>query len=523
MHPVARSSGRSRAHRSVAFCVREYTFSGRSICPPEPVGCGRGKEASIFTILVLLLLTVSAVRGQTPVVSISANVTEIVEGEDIIFTLTATPAPSTTLRCFFTLEQITDPFEHFLPHTEARAAVAADIGIGGTVSITIKTINDLHIESDGSISATVDSRAEYDVAEAPNNTVSVAVVDNDTPVVSISGGEAVTEGDDVSFTLSLDRRHDADTRVTMNFSQTGNFANPLALAQKGVTIARLSTTSTFKIKTDDDAVDEPNGAIEATIISCTNCEIAEAPDHTASMTVEDNDEPIPAISISGGSAVTEGATASFTLNATPKPDADLDVSIVVEEEGGSFVAPTELGTRKVTVGINGTATFEVDTVNDAVYESNGTINAWIASGTGYTIARGAAYVTVEDDEVPVISISGGKEVTEGNDASFTLSTTTTLGIDLDVSITLAQTGDFAASGELNSREITVGTSGTATFKVNTVNDAIKEDNGAIHATIQSGTDYEVAEAPNHTASVTIEDDDIPVMSISGGGGDHRGR
>ncbi len=476
----------------------------------------RRKRAHILICLFLLLLPVFSVGAkQTPVVSISADKTEITEGEDIVFTLTATPAPSTVLQVQFTIGEITEPGKHFLSNLNPSGWRFALIGTNGTGSNTIKTDNDSHIESDGSIWATVESGAGYNVAEAPNQTVSVAVLDNDTPVVSISGSDAVTEGDDISFTLSLDRKHDWETKVAVNFSQTGNFANPVDLIQRGVRILRNSNTATFKIKTENDAVDEPNGAIHATIADGKNYEVAEAPDHTVSVTVEDDDEPVPAISIAGGTAVTEGSSASFTLSAKPAPEADLDVSITVEQEG-VFAAPTELGSRKITLGTGGTANFEVNTVNDAADEPNGAIRARIAGGTGYTVAKGSAYVVVKDDEVPVVSISGGKSVTEGSGASFTLSAIPTPGTDLDVSIMLTQTGNFAASGELGTREITVGTNGSTTFSVNTVHDKIKEDDGSIQATIQSGTDYEIAEAPDHTASVTVEDDDIPVMSITGG-------
>ena len=335
------------------------------------------------------------------------------------------------------------------------------------------------------------------------------------PVISISGGGAVTEGSSASFTLSATPTPGANLDVSIMVSQTGMFAELTELGEREITVG-TSGTATFDVDTVNDAVDEDNGTIRVKIRSGADYEIADAPNHTASMTVEDDD--LPVIRISGGEAVTEGGSASFTLSAAPAPGADLDVSITVSQTG-MFVESTELGTQEVTVGTSGKAAFDVDTVNDVVDEDNGAIQVTIQSSADYEIAEApdhAASVTVEDDDIPVIRISGGEAVTEGSSASFTFSATPAPGADLDVNITVSQTGMFVESTELGTQEVTIGTSGTAAFDVDTVNDVADEDNGAIRVTIQSGTGYEIAEAPDHAASVTVEDDDIPVIRISGG-------
>lgn len=152
----------------------------------------RRKRAHTLICLFLLLLPVFSVGAkQTPVVSISADKAEITEGESIVVTLTASPAPSTSLQAQIVLSEITDPSEYFV---DPLAASYIDIAIGssGTGSYTIKTINDSSIESDGSVSVTVVSRTGYDVAEAPNHTVSVAVLD--CPVSTRNGVNDNQEG-----------------------------------------------------------------------------------------------------------------------------------------------------------------------------------------------------------------------------------------------------------------------------------------------------------------------------------------
>ena len=67
-----------------------------------------------------------------------------------------------------------------------------------------------------------------------------------------------------------------------------------------------------------------------------------------------------AVSITGGSAVTEGGDVVFTLTANPAPAANLPVTVNVSETG-SFATSGETGTRTVTVGASGTVDFTVAT------------------------------------------------------------------------------------------------------------------------------------------------------------------
>lgn len=72
---------------------------------------------------------------------------------------------------------------------------------------------------------------------------------------------------------------------------------------------------------------------------------------------------------------------------------------------------------------------------------------------------------------------------------------------------------YAASGQTGSRTVTVGTSGTASFTVVTVDDARHEPGGEITATVVSaGGGYEVR--PPGSAAVGVKDDDHPGLSYT---------
>ena len=83
--------------------------------------------------------------------------------------------------------------------------------------------------------------------------------------------------------------------------------------------------------------------------------------------------------------MTEGAAAEFTVTADSAPSADLTVNLTVSESG-DFVASGDKGSATVTItASNTTATLSVPTVNDSADETDGTVTATVATGTGYTV------------------------------------------------------------------------------------------------------------------------------------------
>ena len=109
---------------------------------------------------------------------------------------------------------------------------------------------------------------------------------------------------------------------------------------------------------------------------------------------------------------------------------------------------------------------------------------------------------------PVASITGNKSaVTEGSDATFTVTLAPAPTTDVTVNLTITQTGTFVASGNLEAKTVTVGTTGTATHTVATEDDSTDEVSGKVIATLATGTDYTVASAPNNTASIDVNDND----------------
>ncbi len=136
--------------------------------------------------------------------------------------------------------------------------------------------------------------------------------------------------------------------------------------------------------------------------------------------------------------------------------------------------------------------------------------------TALTLIPEADRTTLEGARAaqPVISIAGGSAVTEGNAVTFTLTATPAPAAPLTVSVSVAATGDFGVTP--GSQEVTIPTTGSATLSVPTTNDSADELDGTVTATISSSSSCFVSPT-DASAIVAVADDEVPELSITGGG------
>ncbi len=449
----------------------------------------------------------------TPVVSVSGG-NGITEGGSASFTVSASPAPSANLDVKVTVTQSGD-------YGATTGQRTVTIPTSGSVTFTVGTTDDSADETDGSVTATVDAGSGYTVSSS-QGAATVSVADNDdapTPVVSVTGGSGITEGGDASFTVTASPAPSANLDVKVTVTQSGDYG--ATTGQRTVTVP-TSGSVTFTVSTTDDSADEADGSVTATLVDGAAYDLGTS--KTATVTVSDNDDPTPVVSVSGGSGITEGGDASFTVSASPAPSANLDVKVTITQSG-DYGATT--GQRTVTVPTSGSVTFTVSTTDDSADETDGSVTATVNAGTGYTVSssQGAATVSVADNDdapppppTPVVSVSGGSGITEGGSASFTVSASPAPSANLDVKVTVTQSGDYGAT--TGQRTVTVPTSGSVTFTVATTDDSADETDGSVTATVDAGTGYTVSSSQG-AATVGVADNDdapTPVVSVTGGSG-----
>ena len=412
----------------------------------------------------------------------------VTEGGDAEFTLTATPAPASDIQVSVTVAEVGS-----FAASGATGARTVTVGTGGTATFTVATENDTADEPDGMINAGVAAGSGYTLGGS--TVASVAVTDDDAPAQPQTTTCAATSADLVEKVrgyYELNR-----SRADRNHGE--NWLRVL-IAFGAETHATLQPYTSAEARAGEPAWDgwvEIREELER-LEGCGGSQEKLAP------------PPTPVITISGGAGVTEGGDAVFTLTAAPTPASAIEVSVTVTETG-SFAASGATGARAVTVGTGGTAAFTVATENDTTDEPDGSIEAAVAAGSGYTVGGSAtASVAVADNDdppVPEVNITASAGGTEGEAATFTLTAAPAPASALVVGVTVAATGDYGvAAGD---RNVTIPTGGSATLTVATTDDSADEPNGAVTVTLNAGSGYTVGALSTGTADIL--DDDEPVQ------------
>ena len=331
-----------------------------------------------------------------------------------------------------------------------------------------------------------------------------------TPSVTITGGSGVTEGGTATFTVTASPAPASSLTVSLTVSQSGDYAASGTTGAKTVTVG-TSGSATYTVATTDDSDDEADGSVTVAVGTGNGYTVGSS--SSASVSVSDDDDPpaeTPVVRISGGSGVTEGGSATFTVTATPAPASPLTVSLTVSQSG-DYAASGTTGAKTVTVGTSGSATYTVATTDDSDDEADGSVTVAVSTGDGYTAGTpSVATVAVSDDDspTPVVTIAGSSDVTEGGAVAFTVTAAPAPAAPLAVSLTVSQSGDYAASGATGSKTVTVPVSGSATYTVATTDDSDDEADGSVTVAVGAGNGYTVGSSASATVGV-LDDDDPP--------------
>ncbi len=248
----------------------------------------------------------------------------------------------------------------------------------------------------------------------------------------------------------------------------------------------------------------------------------------------------PVLTIRGGSTVTEGAAASFTVTADSAPTSNLTVSrTVADAPGADFLAAEVEGSGTWTFpGGRTSQTFTIATEADSVAEPSGPIRVTLGAGTGYTLGGAStATVTVNDDDgatppppqppstgggggggTPSLprsaaSVSAGPAVVEGGKALFRITASPAPSGEITVRVRVSATGDFVEAALLGERSVTLSASApTASLRIATIDDRRNEADGTVTVTLLSGEDYRLSQAS--AASLAVTDDDTPALVLT---------
>ena len=332
-------------------------------------------------------------QQQTPEIAVTANAAAVTEGGDAVFTLTASPAPAADL-----VVSVTVATDGDWGITAGSRTVT--IPASGSATLTLATAGDDADEPDGSVTVTVADGSGWTAGDPASGTVAIRDDDAALPVVTIAAKAAsVTEGGDAVFTLTASPAPAADLAVSVSVAADGDYG--ISAGTQTVTIPTTGS-ATLTLATTDDAADEPDGSVTATVQAGSGYTVGASASGTVA--VRDDDLPPPVVTIAAkAGSVTEGGDAVFTLTADRAPDADLTVTLAVSETGdGDHVAASDEGPATLVIPKDATeAVFTLATVNDDADEPDGAAVVTVEAGAGYTVGDPAsASVAVKDDDLP---------------------------------------------------------------------------------------------------------------------------
>ena len=278
----------------------------------------------------------------TPDVSITAG-EAISEGGEAIFTLTADPAPATSLIVHVQVTQDGD-----FATSGQTGTRSVSLGSDGTARLTVATVDDVEDEPDGSLTATVEPGDGYS-PHPTNEAASVEVTDNDDPPVTpeVAFASATTRAaenagtQEVSVTLAPPPAAALTLTYTAGGTATAGAGNDYTLPPAGtLAVAANQATVTIPVALRDDHVAEEPETVILTLIDGPGYTVGTTTVHT--LTITDDDTAGIRGSPSTVHLTEAGETATVTLHLTSQPTATVTVTLTSLRTRVATVTPATL-------------------------------------------------------------------------------------------------------------------------------------------------------------------------------------
>ena len=317
------------------------------------------------------------------------------------------------------------------------------------------------------------------------------------------GGSLITEGGNVTFTLTISEPPAALLLVNLRVTETGDMMMAHNLQFPIVAVFPPGKeTATLSYETVLDDTDEPNSTVTAEIVEREGSNYVPGTPSMASVEVRDDDRPDGNAAPTGAPTIDDTTpVVGETLTADPSgiddPDGLTGATftwrwIRVASGGAETVVGT--GTTYVVVAEDVDATLKVEAsfTDDAGIEE--TVESAVTSA-------------VEAVLLPAVSVARvSTPVEEGEDAQFRVTRRGVTTGALTVNYGVSETGDMVASGEEGAKTVAFGDGETRqTVTVPTAEDAVHEADSTVTLTLTADASYVLG--TDATAEVMVEDDD----------------
>ncbi len=368
--------------------------------------------------------------------------------------------------------------------------------------------------------------------------------DNRVPVsLSVSNSGEAAEGQaalTITATLTQANTSGSALSIPVRVRTTGTTAQAADYTvASSISIADTAITGTTPFTAANDANDEADEQVTVELGSPLPTDIKAGTPNHVTITLTDNDPTTATLSVPDTTATEGDTTATAELRLTLNralvadesldiplqfsggtPGADFTLALSGSPTGVTFSAGTvtfagpntgqsaTVATLVLTAATDANATDETVTVSIPTASTGNAPKLTATNLDGGATGSGSGQISIAD-VTPVLTITpGSSPVTEGTAAAFTVTANPAPTTNLPVSLTVAQTGDFAAASAVgNNKSVTAPTAGSVTYTVATLDDQVDEANGAVTVTLTGNSGYTVGNPA--TATVTVHDDDEP--------------
>ena len=339
-------------------------------------------------------------------------------------------------------------------------------------------------------------------------------INNDDGAVVTVNNASASEGDDITFTVTLGAAVQGGLTVTPSFTDvtaaegTDYDENTTALSFAGT----KGETETFTVSTTEDAVLEANETFTVGL-SSSNSSVTATDTGTGTITNDDS----AALTVNDASA-SEGDGMTFTVTLDKAVQGGLIVTPAYTNGTASGSDYTKNTTALSFTGTaNETKTFTVSTTEDAVLEADETFTVGLnVSGTSLgVVATDTGAGTIDNDDSSAVTINDANAA-EGNSIAFTVTLVEAVQGGLDV--TAGYTNGTAAGTDYtrNTKALSFnGTKGeTRTLSVSTIEDYIFEGDETFTVGLSvSGTALSVTATDTGTGTIN-NDDSEPSVNLT---------
>ena len=468
----------------------------------------------------------------------SPSAAQVVEGTTLNFRVTRTGRTSQALVVPIEINETQD-----MVTAEAPPLTSVTIAARSTyASFRVRTHNDTVNEFPSVVTVAIGTIGGRTVGSTGSEReIQVRVTDNDLPTVTISSSDVVErgilEGQTHHFFLTrvgVDGALPA-TAVRVRIDYEGDMF-PRSSETRSITIPLNARSTQFSVTVPQNAIDQANGRMRATVLSGTGYVVGATTTNEGGSVVEPAgrtnyvnvwDDDIAVVGIYGPTGpVREGQTVTITLRRASAAPIELAVKVSYTLKGDW----PDAGHTQRTINFPRNAistSFTIPIGDDPFDLDNAKLEIDLEGGDGgpYKPVTGAQRIvlTVEDNDTsstkPTIHLSSVRQqAVEGGDAQFRIHRTGITTYPLHVTFFVSETGDMTRNTRYGAAVIPIGSrSGIA--RVRTYTDTTEEDASTITVALNDGlitNDFYAIDHSRDTIDIVVVDNQNthkPTISI----------